>query len=65
MCPNSVSEQRRSLLRRTFIKWADAVEAAKEEEEKQRREDAMWSKINGWLADHRKVSNRLGRLQIV
>jgi hypothetical protein len=45
------------------MRWVDAVEAAKEEEEKQRREDAMWFKINGWLADHRKVSNSLERLQ--
>ncbi|GAQ87969.1 hypothetical protein KFL_003900090 [Klebsormidium nitens] len=44
----------RSLLSRSFFDWSEAVEDAKVATEKERQEEAMWAKINGWLADHRK-----------
>lgn len=32
--------------------------------EKERQEEAMWAKINGWLADHRKVSRGRGTIPV-
>lgn len=45
-----------SRLRRTFLDWVDALEEAKAAAEKERHEEALWAKINGWLADHRQVT---------